>query len=193
MSDIFHSETLDILGYTAKIEYSYDTDNGAPWNNSDGHGVVRKTPSRHADGYSDKKPGERPLNQAGRNEYQFHYDWAGACKTAKKDGWNTEPYDAPEKVARAVQADFDYLRGYIVGNWFYVDVFVQLLDENDNVLLEGSCCGFESLNDHHITSAHGMAGDLCAEQIKKDIAESESEDRESAERNYWASRDVMTA
>ena len=66
------------------------------------------------------------MNKPDRNAYQYYYDWAGACKKAREEKWNAEPYDAPHQVQRAVQADFDYLKGWINNDWIYVNVTVTL-------------------------------------------------------------------
>lgn len=110
--------------YTISIEPDYAAD--YPWENSDGHGIVRKSNRPHRDGQSDKKPSERPLNSASRNEYQFYYDVAASLKVANRDGWNAKPYDAPNKAQRAVDADFERLRAYLANDWGYVVVTVSL-------------------------------------------------------------------
>lgn len=46
------------------IRFEYDEFSDAPWENSDGHGPVRKSNNSHNKYNSDKRPGERPLNSA---------------------------------------------------------------------------------------------------------------------------------
>ena len=115
---------ITIDGREYRVEIEQDEFAEAPWESSDGHGPVRRSNRRHVESESDKLPGERPLNSPGRREYQYYYDWQAACLTARADGWDRAPYDAPNRVQRAVQADFDYLRGYLAGDWCYVSVTV---------------------------------------------------------------------
>lgn len=177
----FDTEELEIDGITVKVEYHYDGDHEPPWESEDGHGPVRKSLKPHNEYHSDKKPWERPLNQAGRNEYQFYYDQREACKMARRDGWNAEPYDAPNQVARAVESDFQFLRKFLNDDWHYVGVVVKIEDEEGEELAEDSCGGYESLNDYHKTSAKEMAEALVA-GYKKELAE----------KQHWAERDVVT-
>lgn len=160
-------DTIELNGrrYGVKFEYDYDAD--APWDGCDGHGAVRQSNRAHAEGRSDKRPGERPLNHAGRNEYQFYYNWQGACELARTDGWNAEPYDAPGRILRAVQADFDYLRGYVNQDWQYVGVIVTLLDENGEETGESDALwSVETYEDYHHTVAAELAAEIDARQIR---------------------------
>ena len=68
---LFDDSTFDYKGHTFHVSFPSDEDS-TPFD-FDGHGPVRKTSDRHAEGSSDKKPGERPLNQPDRREYQFYY------------------------------------------------------------------------------------------------------------------------
>lgn len=157
------------------ITFAHDEFSDAPWENSDGHGNVRKSSKAHNVYYSDKLPGERPLNKPARGEYQYYYDWAGAMKMAKRDSWNAAPYDAPNKALRAVQQDFDYLRGWVNGEWSYVFVTVEYEGETDSI------GGVETFNDYHIECGNEMLADL--------IAQVATEKRNI---EYWNSRDVCT-
>lgn len=117
-------DTITIDGREYRVEIEQDEFADAPWDNSDCYGPVRRSNRRHIEGESDKRPSERPLNSPGRHEYQYYYDWQAACRTVRADGWNCAPYDAPNRVQRAVQADFDYLRRYLAGDWCYVSITV---------------------------------------------------------------------
>ena len=124
-------------GRDFRVKLYLDETHGYPWNEEDGHGPVRQTTQRHVHGESDKLPGERPLNQAGRREYQFHYDWQGAVLTARRDKWGLDPQmiatmteglgRAPrrrEVAAMAVEQDYQRMRAYLRGDWRYVGVNV---------------------------------------------------------------------
>jgi len=71
----------DGVAYVAAVEH--DGDHGAPWKEEDGHGNVSEWTRR------DKLPGELVLSEEGRSK-RF-YDFAGACKTARRDGWGFLP------------------------------------------------------------------------------------------------------
>lgn len=157
------------------ITFEVDEFSDAPWDYSDHHGPVRKSDNAHNKYHSDKRPGERPLNRADRSQYQYYYDWQQAMKMAKRDNWNTAPYDAPNKALRAVQQDFEYLRGWINGEWYCVFVTVEYEDQTE------SLGGVETYNDYHIECGNEILADLIA-RVEK----------EKTDREYWNSRDICT-
>ena len=168
---------MEIKGVEVCIEYLDDSDSDPPWDNSDGHGPVRISRTVNYTGRHTKRPGERPMNSPCRNQYQYLYDWQEACRLARKDGWNTEPYDAPNQVARAVQADFDFLRGWINDDWRYVGVRVTI----PGTSFEDSLWGVETYKDYHETCAKEQAEELVTAYLA-----------EQKEVEYWNSRDVVT-
>lgn len=109
-------------GVRFKVEIKPDDCSDAPWQREDGHGPVRLAHNWRTGWRSPKFPGERILHEA-RGTAWF-YDWQAACKLARKDGWNVEPFDAPNRIERAVQADFDRLRRWLSNDWCYVGVIV---------------------------------------------------------------------
>jgi hypothetical protein len=157
--------TLEIKGFTVRVEYESDNYE-TPWEWCDGHGKVRKSAYRHGESTTDKKPGERPMNQPDRNEYQFYYDWQASMKEAKRDGWNAEPCDAPNKAARAVLADFDYLCGWVNDEWQYVVVTVTLLDDEGDEITSDSLGMVETFKDYHETQALELATELVNSHIE---------------------------
>lgn len=192
MSLAIDTDTFEIKGIDVQVEYFDDPDMDPPWENDDGRGKVRKTNSRHRDGDSDKRPGERPLNQPDRHAYQFHYDWKEATQRARKDGWNTEPYDAPCRVQRAVEADFQFIRAYLRQDWEYVGIVVKILDDDGAVIAEDSCLGFETHKDYHKESAKEMAEALVDSYFEQQEEELAADIKEAAERLFWEERDVVT-
>lgn len=154
-----------------KITFEQDDFTDAPWSRSDCHGPVRKSNNAHNDYRSDKKPGERPLNCASRNEYQYYYAWQRAMEIAVSD-WGCK--DKAEALA-AVQADFDYLQGWINDDWHYV--FVTVTYEGETYTIGG----VETWEDYHITFANEMLADLIA-RVEKE--------KENVE--YWHARDICT-
>jgi len=153
------------------ITFEFDEFGDAPWENSDCHGPVRKSNNGHNAYHSDKKPGERPLNSADRNAYQFYYDLQKAMKMAIKDWGHKTKADA----LRAVQQDFDYLRGWVNNKWYYVFVTVEYEGETE------SLGGVETYNDYHIECGNEILADLIA-RVEK----------EKTDREYWNSRDICT-
>lgn len=153
---LYDGDTFELNGREFRVKFEQDDCSEPPWSCCDGHGPVRQSKNPHWHRETDKKPGERPLNKPGRNEYQFYYDWAEAVRIAKADGWNTAPYDAPNAAARAVQADFDYLRGYIAGDWCYLVVIVTDIEtgESDSLGMVGS------LGDYASECVYELADDL---------------------------------
>lgn len=157
---LYSGNTFEADGVTFRVTFDQDDCGEYPWDWCDGHGVVRKSHAQHREGYSDKKPGERPMNKSGRNEYQFYYDVAASMKLAKQDGWNTAPYDVPNKAQRAIDADFKYLSGFINGDWCYITVHVELLDADGAVLSDDYLGMVESIGDHASDCAYDMANTL---------------------------------
>ena len=77
-------DKIERNGRTFKVTIDRD-DMGPPWEEHDGHGPVSDWTTR------DKRPGEMVLHQDGRS--RRYYDFAGAVVLARKDGWDTEPYN----------------------------------------------------------------------------------------------------
>lgn len=128
------------------VEYHYDLDCGAPWENEDGHGPVRRTVVDHWTGQIRKRPGEVVLKNGGARDDSYLYDFAEAMKRAKAEGWNAEPYDAPGRALRAVHADMAHLRDWLNDRWHYVGVVVVPLTEDGDELRSKSASlwGIES-------------------------------------------------
>lgn len=142
MSHWEHIEDFTYAGFNFRAECAHDPHMGCPWEEYDGHGPVRESSresftSRRRPG--DKKPGERVL-WAERGSFLL-YDWQGAMKIARRDGWGLSDEDraslavrlgrAPtrgEVCAEAVARDFDRLRRWANSEWWWVDIRVTLLD-----------------------------------------------------------------
>lgn len=144
-------DTITRGGRNFRVNIHNDPDTGPPWEEHDGHGPVREIRHGHGWGHVKKRPGERVLHSNHRNVWL--YDWQEACKLARKDGWNAEPYDAPGRIERAVLADFDYLRRWLGGQWGWVYLQVTLLDASGEDVESQYLGGFESNDDDGITAA----------------------------------------
>jgi hypothetical protein len=148
-------DTLELKGLTFRVDIRPDDSMGAPWDEHDGHGPVRyeRAPtSRDAA----KSPGERVLCQDRGTTWL--YDWQGAMRLAKRDGWGLSPEDRSVLAKRlgrdpvpgevrvaAVQRDYDYCRQYLEGYWYWCGVVVTLLDTDGEATRETeSLWGMES-------------------------------------------------
>lgn len=134
---------------------------GAPWDEHDGHGPVRQA------SVSTKRPGERIMFQDMGTAYL--YDWQAACELARKDGWNAEPHEAPNRIERAVQADFDRMRAWVNDEWYWVGVgIVAVNDEgefsdDDSDYYANALWGIESDSpDYHREVACELTGEINA-------------------------------
>lgn len=163
MSDCISQFVFEHEGrrFVARVFRDYDM--GAPWKEHDGHGPVREVRARTVRS-ADKRPGERVLHSNGRTVWL--YDWQAACEMARKDGWNTEPFDAPNRVERAVTADFERMRGWLTDAWQWVGVGIARVGEDgtfpdDDASYAPSLWGIESDSpDYHRQVAIDLTGEL---------------------------------
>ena len=126
-------ETIEINGRTFTIELEPDDAIGPPWKEYDGCGIVSDWRHHNYMGFIPTDPGERVLWRDSHGRDALVYDWAGTIAKAKADGWGLcddeqrkladklgrEP-TAGEIRERAVQHDFDRMRAYCAGDWYYV-------------------------------------------------------------------------
>lgn len=158
--------SLDIHGVRFAVDIASDNTTGPPWEECDGHGPVRSGEGKH--------PGERLL---GTSEHyrmnQYFYDWAEATKIAARDSWgvapdrrpaNWESLTAKQRAALAVQHDFEFLRGWVNGDWQYLTVGTALRPPGSEISELGFeyCGGIEDLGDYH----EKYALDACLELLR---------------------------
>lgn len=120
----YETQTITRNGTTLVVEYHYDADFEAPWMESDGHGVVSEWIHR------DKKPGERVLHAD--HHMRRYYDVQQTMALALRDGWGVAGQTFATKrqqAAAAVEADFQYLRRWCRGDWFYIGIVVRTEDD----------------------------------------------------------------
>lgn len=133
-------------GHKFGVTFPADDDYDAPWDREDGHGQVSEWRRVGYSGNPLKAPGELILARDGRM-YRV-YDFAGACKLALKDGWGTSDSEGLSRkaiAAKAAREDFDRMRQFIDGQWCYVGVVVELLDDDDGATgITESLWGIES-------------------------------------------------
>lgn len=128
--DVYGTETISSAkGSKFKLELAYDYIGDKPWEWCDGHGEVSEWTTR------DKKPGEVVLCIDGIS--RLYYDMQGAVKIARRDFWDTKPYNTGtkgERARRAAQNDFENLRAWCDGNWWYAILHVVMLDDEGEEL-----------------------------------------------------------
>ena len=115
-------QTFEHNGRTFTVRIEHDGDLREPWTEHDGHGIVSDWTRRG------KQPGERVLvTDRGSHRY---YDIQASMDIAVRDGWDAAPYGEGtprERAARAVEADFQRLRAWCNGDWYWIGVVVHLL------------------------------------------------------------------
>lgn len=156
--------TLEHDGITYTATLHNDDDSDAPWERDDSHGPVTDWMSK-----DDKRAGYRVLSVDGRSA-RF-YDFAEAIEIAKRDGWDSEPYNTGtkgERAVRAVEADFKALKAWCNDEWHYVGVSVtaerlgvDLVDSYD-VALWGIECNYPNADNSYLLE---VANDLLPEAI----------------------------
>lgn len=152
MKDIFAKWEFVHRGVRFEARTYPDYEAAPPWVRGDWHGPVRS-----AHDAAEKRPGERVLHRLNGHSIWL-YDWQAACKLARTEDWDAEPHGAPNRIERAVQADFDYLRGWAKGDWEYVGVSVVRLGQDDE--FEHALWGVESSDTAYLrTVATELADD----------------------------------
>lgn len=143
------AETFFYKGFPFQYEKLEDCCQEMPWDRSDIHGPVRYVRSN-----SSKKPGERYLSGNGNNG-GYLYDWQEAMKLARHK-WGVK---TTLEACNAVGQDFNYLKGFLNGDWEYIGIVVCPLI-NDKPLREvsHSLWGIESFAEDTILEyAHNLA------------------------------------
>jgi hypothetical protein len=95
---LYDGDTFEHEGLTFKVRFENDDDAEAPWERSDGHGVVSEWTRR------DKRPGERVLS-SDRNLKRY-YDVQQSTQTAKRDGWGLSDEHKAELIQRLAPKKF---------------------------------------------------------------------------------------
>ena len=137
----YNTEKQEYRGWTLRVECHVDEHMGPPWEEPDGHGPVSDWTTR------DKEPGEMVLHTDGRS--RRYYDFAGAVKLARADGWDSEPFNKDgretpgEQAHKAALADFKRLKGWCNDDWHWVG-FTSAVISPDGDETEGeSVWGFD--------------------------------------------------
>jgi hypothetical protein len=174
---LWDGNVFDHRGYRFRVKFERDDDTDAPWENSDGHGIVSDWTTRQ------KAPGERVLSED-HGSFRY-YDFAGTLQLALRDQWGVAGGRLPgesrrQYAVRAVEQDYEYLRAWCRDEWEYLGVIVSLhaddADDEDETMVE-SLWGVESYSDDYPTEvAYELADQLIArlEVAQPDVVLSEN-------------------
>jgi len=133
-STIYDGETITRNGRDYKVNFEYYNDMRAPWVEYDICGVISERLGSYSGyrGYS-KAPGERILHSD--NGYLWVYDWQATMQKAKTEGWGCDVEKLAKKLGHAptkgeilheaVERDYQFCRGYLTGDWYYVVIRVE--------------------------------------------------------------------
>ena len=154
-SDNSPEGVVTVDGFEIEYRFEYDPDSGPPWANPEEDAPLMRYTDRHCRWDSTKKAGERPINAPRGGVYLFN--WKLAAERARKEKWNAQPYDAPNRIERAVQSLFDYYKSYINEDWHYVGIEVRLVLHPQ---YRHDVWGFETYKDYHKKSVNEMASEL---------------------------------
>lgn len=158
----------ELEGFTLKAYTQPDEGHEPPWEAEDGHGPVREARgTTYASNMPAKGPSERPL--VSERGWALYYDFAEACRIARAERWDAEPYNTDgretpkQQAAKAAEADFKRLQAYCNGDWHYIGVIVDAYREGIK-LGSASLWGIESDADGYLEEA---AEELAAEAVEE--------------------------
>ena len=152
---------------TLTAELVVDMDHRSPWTEEDGHGPVSEWTTRA------KLPGELVLNDDGnRQRSRRYYDFAEACRIARRAGWGMKGGQLEGETdrayaARAARHDFEVLRAWCNDEWQYVGVAVTAsIDgiELGSASLWGIECNYPGSDNSYLTD---VAEELAPEAIEQ--------------------------
>lgn len=148
---MYYEDTIEIDGMSFAVYLGRDDFMREPWREYDCYGPVSEWTSR------DKRPGELILNED-HGSKRF-YDFAEACRIARREGWGGFQGTPRQIAALAARADFERLRAWCNDEWYYAVLQVRLLDEFGDVIAESSYLG-------------GVESDgwqFCAEELAREL------------------------
>lgn len=154
-SDVVPDGVVTVDGFEIEYRFELDNDNGPPWANPEEDAPLMRYASRYRIFDNTKRSYERPLADGHGGTYFFN--WKLAAERARVEKWNTPPYDAPNRIERAVQSLYDYYKSYINDDWHYVGIEVRLVRHPQ---YRHDVWGFETYKDYHKESVMEMASEL---------------------------------
>lgn len=188
MRHAFESKAHDSAhgDYQILLKWYHDEHQGNPWEEHEGHGIVREARVPKYASRGAKKPGELVLH-SGLSTVLF-YDYAATLKIARRDGWGISEEERSkmekelgrkatrrEETARSVVLDYEFLRKFCTGDIYYVGYTIEV---------EGT-----SYED----SLWGIMSDDMEFHAKEALEEAEAWiEREVREQTDAAARDILT-
>ena len=148
----YDTETREIRGYSVTVESYVDEHMGPPWEEHDGHGDVSKWTTR------DKLPGELVLS-SDRSSKRY-YDFAGAVKKARAEGWgvsdgkgNARVFATKgEQAHAAALADYEHLKAWCDDEWHWTGYTTTITGPDGREHDGDSCWGFDD-NEYMLSEA----------------------------------------
>ena len=131
MSNYF--DTIEVDGLSFAVSMEHDDCMSPPWKEEDGHGPVSEW-TRYG-----KAPGELVLVED--HGCKRYYDFAEACRIARRAHWGGFQGTPRQQAALAARADFERLRAWCQGEWSYVVLTVELLDDDGDKTDITDCIG----------------------------------------------------
>lgn len=160
---------VEVDGFKAVATLLEEDGPEPPWSREDGRGVVIEGVDR------DPRPGERLLSR--EHNLSCYYDTNATMAKAIKEGWDAEPFGtgtAEERAARAVDADFNYIKAWCDNDWSYVGIGitvsrlgVPLTDSTTNSVWGNELNASGSDNDYLTENANNLLPDALASARKK--------------------------
>lgn len=138
------------------VKHEPDVEAGPPESHSDGHGVVLEWQPRLSEEEVTSR-GLRELHAEAHSRGEvIYYDVRATRVVAARDKWGTTEADRE----RAIEADFEFLRGWHAGDWVYVGVVVRALTGKHKGW-EASLWGLESNDEKHLSdTARDLADEI---------------------------------
>lgn len=156
--NLYHTERRDcpVTRQTYEVRFYYDNDMRAPETEADGHGVVLDDEDYKSlqdsllcaeeDNTDDavelrlRVDMMRRLDDFATRSWPKYYDvWLTLAK-ARKERWNGADSSDHAALMEAVNADFDYLRGWYCSDWWWTIVEVLPLDEEGEPMEQYASC-----------------------------------------------------
>lgn len=161
-------------GHTFRIEIIQDDNQEQPWEAHDGHGVVGRA--------ADMTGRSRLLYGRGSKLY---YDQSATETRAMQEGWGLSDQDKDkltiklkhkptqrEIMLEAIEKDFEYLRSWCLGEWWWVGVKVVMVKVDQDAdggyfetKWQASLWGMESHAKEYLTdTAYELADEILSER-----------------------------
>ena len=190
------TETIPRGGREFLVSLYPDDDVDPPWETEEGHGQVEYQGSSRCP----IPRGWTVLYNDPRGPGRWVYNFGAALVQASREGWGLSPDQLARlgpkpsrgKIrAETVRTDMAHLRGYIVGDWCYIGVCVQIIGPDgrpEGTPFDYALWGVESEGDYWREVADELADEILhhrREKWRKTLSEARA-------RKYWESRDIIT-